>query len=179
MTPAPLCATPSAVSACSDFSDVQEIYHSHHAWLQGWLCRRVGCSQQAADLAQDTFLRLLHQQRDIPLREPRSWLATVAHGLMVNYWRRRDIERAYLQELESQDLEWANSPEQQVLVVDALLEIDTLLAGLPAKVRQAFLAVHLEGLTYKQVAVQLKVSERMVKKYMAQAMLACLNYRDL
>ncbi len=178
MNPAPVCTLQSLPSVGSELLDVQDLYRCHHRWLQGWLCKRVGCSQQAADLAQDTFMRLL-QQRDVVLREPRSWLATVAHGLMVNQWRRRDIERAYLQELEEQDPLWSHSAEQQALVVDTLLEIDAMLASLPAKVRLAFLAVHLEGLTYRQVAEQLGVSERMVKKYMAQAMLACLNYRDL
>ncbi|WP_252321041.1 MULTISPECIES: sigma factor [Symbiopectobacterium] len=42
---------------------VQRIYHEHHVWLQAWLRRRLGCSQQAADLAQDTFVRLVSTQQ--------------------------------------------------------------------------------------------------------------------
>ena len=49
------------------------------------------------------------------------------------------------------------------------------LASLPAKVREALLLNRLDGLTYAQIAVKLGVSERMVKKYMAQAMLHCLT----
>lgn len=41
--------------------------------------------------------------------------------------------------------------------------------------RAAFLLAHLEGYTYLEIAARLKVSERMVKKYMAQAMLHCLT----
>ncbi|MEI7125405.1 sigma-70 family RNA polymerase sigma factor [Pectobacterium versatile] len=106
-------------------------------------------------------------------------MTTVAHGLVVNHWRRKDIENAYLQVLAEQEFTFAPSLEQQVMVVDALMAIDQMLATLPGKVRQAFLLVHLDCLTYRQVAEQLAVSERMVKKYMAQAMLNCLLCQDL
>ncbi|MDD3484875.1 sigma factor, partial [Azovibrio restrictus] len=33
------------------------LYRDHHGWLQGWLRRRLGNAHEAADLAQDTFLR--------------------------------------------------------------------------------------------------------------------------
>ncbi|WOY01865.1 sigma-70 family RNA polymerase sigma factor [Dickeya fangzhongdai] len=154
---------------------VQQIYSEHHSWLQGWLRRRLGCSQQAADLAQDTFLRLLTHFPAEPIREPRAWLSTVAHGLMVNHWRRKDLEQAYLQTLASQEFVVSPSPEAQAMIVDALVEIDALLSSLSSKARQVFLWVQLEGLTYRQVAERLMVSERMVKKYMAQAMLTCLT----
>ncbi|MBG6240861.1 MAG: sigma-70 family RNA polymerase sigma factor [Candidatus Symbiopectobacterium sp. Dall1.0] len=157
---------------------VQRIYHEHHVWLQAWLRRRLGCSQQAADLAQDTFVRLVSTQQATQLREPRAWLTTVAHGLVVNFWRRRDIENAYLQVLAEQQLETEPSLEQHAIIIDTLLEIDRMISTLSAKARQAFLWVHIDGLTYQQVADHLGVSDRMVKKYMAQAMFACLTCQD-
>ncbi|MFT8209567.1 MAG: sigma-70 family RNA polymerase sigma factor [Symbiopectobacterium sp.] len=140
---------------------VQRIYHEHHVWLQAWLRRRLGCSQQATQL-----------------REPRAWLTTVAHGLVVNFWRRRDIENAYLQVLAEQQLEVEPSLEQHAIIIDTLLEIDRMLSTLSVKARQAFLWVHLDVLTYQQVADRLDVSDRMVKKYMAQAMFACLTCQE-
>lgn len=32
-------------------------YAQHNDWLKGWLYCRLGCSSQAADLVQDSFLR--------------------------------------------------------------------------------------------------------------------------
>lgn len=49
---------------------------------------------------------------------------------------------------------------------------------LKPKVREAFLLSQLDGLTYKQIGERLGVGERMVKKYMAQAMLCCLQADD-
>ncbi|WP_033388268.1 sigma factor, partial [Pseudomonas psychrophila] len=38
---------------------VEVLYLDHHSWLTGWLRSKLGCPQSAADLAQDTFMRLL------------------------------------------------------------------------------------------------------------------------
>ena len=60
-----------AVSATDQESALGQLYLDHHGWLQGWLSRRMGCTQNAADLAQDTFVRLLSKERDLtPLRDP-------------------------------------------------------------------------------------------------------------
>lgn len=41
----------------------ERLYLDHHDWLAGWLRGRLGCSQDAADLAHDTYLRLLGRPR--------------------------------------------------------------------------------------------------------------------
>ncbi len=152
------------------------LYADHHGWLVGWLRKKLGCSQQAADLAQDTFLRVLQRPEHEGLREPRAYLTTIARGLLINFWRRQDIERAWLEALAAQPEALAPSPEEQALMLEALFEIDALLLQLPDKVRRAFLWSQLDGLTYREIAEKLGVSERMVKKYMAQAMLHCLTF---
>lgn len=44
---------------------VETLYSEHHGWLQNWLSRRLGCPSLAADLAQDTFVRLLSHPRQL------------------------------------------------------------------------------------------------------------------
>ncbi|CAB3742131.1 putative RNA polymerase sigma factor FecI [Achromobacter ruhlandii] len=157
---------------------VDTLYRSHHAWLTAWLRRRLRDDHDAADLAQDTFVRLI-AARDTPgLREPRAFLARIAHGLMVNLWRRRDLEHAYLQALAQRPEVCAPSPERRALVLEALVEIDAMLQRLPARAREAFLLAQLGGYTYAEIGQRLDVSERMVKKYMAQVMLQCLLIAD-
>lgn len=158
---------------------VAELYADHHRWLHAWLRNKLGCTHKAADFAHDTFLRLLAQPRQPSpaeaLREPRAYLVTIAHGLVVNHWRRQEIERAYLETLASQPQAVAPSPETRALLLEALCELDALLDRLNPKARSAFLMAQLDGLSYHDIACRLGVSERMVKKYMAQAMLHCLQ----
>lgn len=76
---------------------VQSLYSDHHGWLHSWLRKKLGCTHSAADLAQDTFLRLLGQRQALDLSQSRALLTHIAKGLMVDYWRRLDVERAYLE----------------------------------------------------------------------------------
>lgn len=157
---------------------VSELYQHHHGWLQGWLRRRLGCREQAADLAQDTFTRLLGSRRVLEAREPRAYLTTVAKGLMINWFQRQSLERAYLEALAGLPEALAPSPEQRYLVLETLHEIDALLARLPDPVRQAFLLAQIEGLKYEAIAERLGVSLGSVKRYMQQAFRHCLELME-
>jgi RNA polymerase sigma factor (sigma-70 family) len=163
------------VSATSPaLPDISSLYSHHHGWLYSWLWRKLGSREDAAELAQDTFLRLLSVRPPEQLAEPRAYLTTVAHGLVVNHWRKLALERAYLAALEARPELLAPSPEERALVLETLYQIDAMLDQLSPKARQAFLLAQLDGLTYAQIAAQLGVSDRMIKKYMAQAMLQCM-----
>ncbi|WP_101675994.1 sigma-70 family RNA polymerase sigma factor [Alloalcanivorax mobilis] len=151
-----------------------QLYARHHGWLRQLLRRRLGCSETAADLAQDAFVRLLARPRQFDSNEgARAYLSTVARGLCVDFWRRREIENAWLAVLAGQPEALAPSPEQQALVMEALCQVDAMLRRLPEKVASAFLMSQLQGLSYRVIGEQLGVSERMVKKYMARAVLQC------
>ena len=89
--------------------------------------------------------------------------------------RRLEIERAYLETLASQPDASIPSPEQRAIVLETLCELDALLDRLNPRAREAFLLARLDGLTYLEIGRRLGVSDRMVMKYMAQAMLHCLQ----
>lgn len=151
------------------------LYTDHHGWLHQWLRTRLGCREQAADLAHDTFLRILRRRGDTAWDEPRAYLTTIARGLLIDHWRRQDIERAWCETLAALPEAFAPSEEERLLALDALLRIDCLLGALKPKVRRAFLLSQLDGLPYREIGARLGVGERMVKKYMAEAMRHCLR----
>lgn len=160
---------------------ITALYTEHHGWLQGWLRRKLGNRFDAADLAQDTFVRLLdapdstpEKQADWQLREPRAYLTLIAKRLVANLYRRQSLEQAYLEALALLPEPLAPSPEQQAIILETLQEVDTMLDGLPQPVRTAFLLAQLEGLGYAEIAQRLGLSERTVKRYMAQAMARCI-----
>jgi RNA polymerase sigma-70 factor (ECF subfamily) len=160
--------------------EVATLYAEHQGWLQGWLRRRLGNAWEAADLAQDTFVRLLSTPagqsglQAAPLREPRAYLATVARRLLLNHLRRQSLEQAYLAALAALPEPQAPSPEQQLAVFQALQELDAMLDGLPPKVRAVFVLSQIDGLTYAAIADELGMGLRSVKRYMAQAMAECI-----
>lgn len=152
-----------------------DLYRDHRGWLEGWLRRRMSNGHDAADLSQDTFVRLLASSQSIAdLQEPRAYLATVGKRLLTNFYKRRSLEQAYLNALAFLPEDCVPSPEQRWILLETLQALDELLDGLPRPVRRAFLWSQLEGLTYQDIAERLGVSERTIKRYMAQAYEHCL-----
>lgn len=154
--------------------NIEHLYGEHHGWLKGWLRMRTGNSADAADLAQDTFLRMLTLRQLPSLREPRHYLATIARGLLIDKARRLALERAYLEVLAVRPESLDVSPEMHHLIIESLLAIDAMLDGLGTRTRKIFLLVQLEGLSYVQVGRQLGLSVTTVKNHLGKAMMQCI-----
>lgn len=165
-----------SVSESALRQQVETLFCDHHGWLLGWLRRRLGCAQHAADVAQDTFVRII-ASRDalLGICEPRAYLATTARRLLVDRSRRQAIEQAYLAELAlvAEQAPVHPSPDEILMAVQALDQIGAALDGLAPRVREAFLRHYLDEQTHAAIAAELGVSSRMVRKYLAQALLHC------
>ncbi len=152
---------------------VHLLYAEHHGWLHAWLRKRLGNSFDAADLAHDTFLRVLTKDVPLVMREPRALLTTIAQGMVANLYRRQKIERAYLDALTMLPEAHAISPEARAIMLETLVEIDSLLDGLSPLVRKAFLLSQLDGLAQAEIAERLSISIPTVKRYIAKAVAQC------
>ncbi|ALM86740.1 hypothetical protein ASB57_04705 [Bordetella sp. N] len=152
------------------------LYRDHHGWLYAWLRRRLGNAADAADLAQDAFLRLLTRPRAFDGFEgERAYLSTMARGMCVDFWRRKEIEDAWLAAHAAVAEAVQPSAEHHAIVIETLCEIDTMLRQLPWKAAEAFIMAMAYGMSNQEIAAELGVSDRMVRKYVAQAMLHCLS----
>lgn len=155
-------------------NEVQLLYSDHHGWLQGWLRRKLGDAHQAADLAHDTFVRLMSGQRASFGAEPRALLTHIAKGLVVDHWRRQDIERAYLEAVAYLPEPQVPSAESQFLIIEALLRVDTMLANLQERTREIFLLAQLDGLTLQEIAEQTSTPVITVRRHIHKALVACV-----
>ena len=115
------------------------LYRSHHGWLLGWLRRRLGDRERAADIAQDTFVRLLVSRRLPEHGEGRRFLAQIARNLVIDQWRRERIELAYLDTLATLPEPQGPSLEARAIIIETLMQIDAMLDTMPPRVREAFL----------------------------------------
>lgn len=154
---------------------LSQLYREHHTWLLGWLDKRVQCRLQAEDHAHDTFVRVMASGRTPDLNEPRPYLATIAKNLLINHWRRATLEQVYLARISALPEATLLSLEENAIILETIQEIDELLNRLPEKARKAFFMSQIDGLTYLEIAEKLGVSDRMIRKYMVQAMVLCLS----
>ena len=153
---------------------IDTLYREHHGWLKGWLRRELGCSERAADLAHDTYLRLLSSERVSMLENGRNYLAQIARNLLTDLWRRQRIEQAYLDALAAQPDAFDLSEEARLDIIETLTAIDRVLDVLGARPREIFLLVQLDGLSFVDVANQLGISVNTARKHFIRALTQCL-----
>lgn len=154
---------------------VQTLYREHHGWLHAWLSRKLGNAFDAADLAHDTFVRLLNRKSGDELQgEPRALLVHVAKGLVIDRWRRQEIEHAYLDAIANLPETCIPSEETRLMVLESLGRIESMLRDLPEKTREIFLLAQLDGLKYGEIADKTGVALITVKRHMRTAFTACM-----
>jgi len=163
------------VSSPASADSLDGLYKGHHSWLLGWLRRRLDCPHNAADMAQETFIRLLTAGAYTAPREPRAFLATIARRLLIDRGRRQTLERAYREELarHAEYLEQVPSAEQVMAAVQALEHIACALDAMSPRAQQAFVLRHLDGLSHAEIAERMQVSTKSVQSYLVQALLQC------
>ncbi len=164
--------------SAADSAAAASLFTDHHGWLLGRLRQRLRNTAEAEDVASEAFARVIGYRRLQALQEPRAYLTTVAKSILLQFWRRRDLERAWIDSLALAPETFAPSPEERALWLESLERIARALDGLSPQARQAFLLSQLDGLTYAEIAERLGVSASMVRKYMAQGLQQCLLALD-
>lgn len=160
--------------ACAHRAQVASLYRENHGWIQQWISRRLGNASDAAELAQDVFVRLLVQPREFESDvHARAYLSRISLHLCVDFWRRKQLERAWLEALAQVPESHWPSQEHQAIILETLGQLQDLLERLPPKAAAAFSLSQLHGLGYREIAEELGVSVRSVTKYIAQAMFQC------
>jgi RNA polymerase sigma-70 factor (ECF subfamily) len=156
-------------------SQINALYVEHHGWLRGWLRKKLGNSFDAADIAHDTFLRVLSSGLSIAGEQPRALLTHIAKGLVVDFWRRQDVEKAYADAIAVLPEQQAPSEEARLLIVEALMRLDAMLKAMAGPTREVFLLAQVDELPYAAIAQRLDISLATVNRHMRRAYIACLT----
>ncbi|WP_317963914.1 sigma-70 family RNA polymerase sigma factor [Methylocaldum szegediense] len=143
--------------------------------------QRVGCPDTAADLTQETQLRVWQSTHDNRVDNPRAFAFRVAENLVVDH-RRRQAVREICVPLEDEHADtvagFDPAPEHCLEQKERLRKLNAALSELPEKCRTALLLNRLEGLSHREIAARLNVSESMIAKYLARAMRHCRSRVD-
>ncbi len=96
---------------------IAQLFQQNYDWLCKKLSYQTGCSHSAEDLAAEAFLQVWMLPDPASIRSPRAFLATIAQRLMYESWRRKDLERAYLQILAEAPEAVQPSPHEQWMLI--------------------------------------------------------------
>lgn len=164
----------------SPVSGLLASFQEHYDDLLQFLTRRMSDRQRAADVAQETYLKLvkIEQQQTLSVLHARSFIFRVAGNLAIDTLRREQRMAGNLDDsaAASEVACPAPAPEAALLARERLAQLDEALLQLSPNARQALLLNRVEGLTQAQIAQQLGVSESMVAKYIGQALRHCRDW---
>jgi RNA polymerase sigma factor (sigma-70 family) len=155
---------------------VERLFTEHGGALQAFLFRRVRRHADAAELAQEVYLRMLRITDMDSIRNPEAYLYTVASNLAKEHARqdRRDgaaldVDDPLVQEQLAELPTMAGDLDTE-LRIKRLREV---LQQLPPKCQAAVTMQYWQGMRYEDIAEQLGVSTNMVKKYLSQGLMHC------
>lgn len=155
-------------------SPIELLYKDHHLWLFRWLRKRLGCADNAADIAHDTFMRLFDSAHSLStIEQPRAYLTSTAKNLIIDKARRKAVEAAFLEQLAlamQQDNVHYPSPDLIHDAIEILTQLSVLLSCVPKKAAQAFKLHYLDGLKQQAVAEEMGVTSRTVRAYLTQVL---------
>jgi len=137
-----------------DHAAFDAIYDAFNTRLFNFLALLTHSRQQAEDLLEETWLRLVaHAGRLQPDTRLGPWLFTVARNLYVSHCRSRMLEEAYAAEgIGLWPTALAASPFDQAAANQLEARIEAALAKLPPMYREVVLLVVVEGLEPAEAA---------------------------
>jgi RNA polymerase sigma-70 factor (ECF subfamily) len=143
------------------------LYREYAPGLRRRLRARFGSSEEANDLVQDAFARMLGARATDGLREPAAFLNRIVRNLLIDHSRRLFTRASHV----PLDIEIAIPPDQgeQIELEQMRERYRDAVALLPPRMQEVFVLHRIEGLTYKQVAARLDISVRTVEWHIAEA----------
>ena len=143
--------------------------------------RLLGNHADAAEAAQETYLRLVKALGRTEIEQPRIFLFFVARNVALNLGARRRLERGLFSSLTDLDpaevTDEGARPEQQIIARQQLRLVAAAIDRLPPRCREVFLLSRLDGLANGEIALRLGISRNMVEKHVIKALLHCRRSR--
>lgn len=147
----------------------------HQARVFQFIRRLYGCSDEAGDLTQETFIKAYQAlPRWRPEARFHTWLLQIARNTTLDALRQRRRQPGETLEEHAHLVDPGPSPLQQLESGRRLALLEQLLARLPLEQREILLLREVEGLSYTELASTLGINAGTVKSRLARAREAML-----
>ncbi|WP_229238316.1 RNA polymerase sigma factor [Dyella amyloliquefaciens] len=152
---------------------VATLFREHNRALVAFLQCRLHSISDAQEVAQEAYMRLVVMERPEQVESLRAYLYRVASNLAVDRLRMRKVRDEHPLVPPDEDLHLAPIPERHAVATGQLHALQNALRELPAKTGRAFVMHVIDGCEIGAIARAMKISERMVRYHVANALAHC------
>lgn len=165
---APIEARPRVLS----HAEVERLFREHHDALIRFLAARLRSVEEATEVAQEAYVRLMHLHDPSACSFLKALLYRTATNLAIDRIRQRQRRSQLDQEALPQFAAQLSTPAPDRLWVarEELVVIQESLHELPARCREVFLMARIDDVSVEDIAQQMSISVRSVWRYIARAM---------
>ena len=149
--------------------DFKMIYDAHFDNLRRYLIYRSGDQDLSGDIAQNVFMKVWTKKIEITSGNIKSLLFKMATDEFISHIRKKKVEKEYT---ESIDLRLIREPDNNDDLLEKKVLFQKALNQLPEKQKTALLMNKMQGLTHKEIAEVLNLSQKAIEKRIGLALKA-------
>ncbi len=152
-----------------------KLYKAHYHSIYNFFYQRLGSTQDAADASQETFLRVVRNEKAYCLDSPSGYLWRTAQNLFREILRSSQSGKHQMIVPRTMGMDDHVSsmpdPEQSIAAKQGEEAILQIVESLSPRCRQVFIMHRFQGFSHQQIAVQLGISKKTVENHMVNALL--------
>ncbi len=145
-----------------------DLFNRMYQPIKNFAYYKTGNINVAEDIAQETFLKLWEKRNEIRQKTIKSLLYTIAGNLCKNRFEHQQVVFEFANRFTQN--ETSVSPEFELELKEFNEKLQIAIGGLKEKNRVVFLMNRIDGLTYKQIADNLGLSQKAIEKRMKSAL---------
>ena len=158
---------------------VERLFREHNEALLRFLQARLHSRQEASEVAQEAYVRLLSLDEPGAVSYLRAFLFKTAANLAVDRMRRGQVHTRAAEQPAFRNFADARTPERRAAGAQTLERLGRLVAALPPKCREAFVQHRFHGRDIASIAAEMNIAERTVRAYVERALLQCRAALDM
>lgn len=155
--------------------DITALYQLYRQELTHHLFRMVNCYETAQDLVQESYIILARSASVAVINQPRGFLYRTANNLALDHLRHNKIVARHAELASAVDKPKQASTEAEITQKQWRALLAAAVDELPPRCRDAFILHKIHGLSYREVAQRLSISESAVEKHITKGLLHCRN----
>lgn len=152
---------------------LSQLFECHNRVLVAFLASRLGNEEEAMEVAQEAYVKLLQLDRPGAISFLRAYLFRTAANLAVDRLRRRSRAQRLEPVYDEDELTDTRSPGRQAIASEELAIVRRALLELPEHYRQAFLMRRFDELDTTTIGQRLGVKETQVRTYLRRVVAYC------